>query len=80
MCQRNSSAEFLRAIPIYLLIVAGIHDSIIPIAVSKQVAELSAKVVYRPLYNSGHMGMMEDKIDALKAIREFMGVCLAEPM
>jgi pimeloyl-ACP methyl ester carboxylesterase len=76
MRDRESAIEFLRTLPIYLLVIAGIHDSIIPVAVSKQLAEIGPKVVYQPLEHSGHMGMLEDKQRALNAIRDFSNRCL----
>jgi len=76
MRDRESSTEFLRTLPIYLLVIAGIHDSIIPVAVSKQLAKLGPKVVYQPLEHAAHMGMMEDRLGALNAITEFSHKCL----
>ena len=76
MRDRESSADFLRSLPIYLLVIAGIHDSIIPIAVSMESAKLARKVVYWPLKYAAHMGMLEDKQDALHAIRKFVSNCL----
>jgi pimeloyl-ACP methyl ester carboxylesterase len=78
MRDRESAIEFLRTLPIYLLVIAGIHDSIIPMAVSKQLAELPPRVVYQTLERSGHMGMLEDRLGALKAIREFSNRCLTD--
>jgi pimeloyl-ACP methyl ester carboxylesterase len=78
MRDRESAIEFLRTLPIYLLVIAGIHDSIIPVAVSKQFAELAPKVVFQPLEHSAHMGMMEDRLGALNAIMEFSSRCITE--
>ncbi|MCX8492091.1 MAG: alpha/beta hydrolase, partial [Cyclobacteriaceae bacterium] len=76
MRDRESSIEFLRTLPIYLLVIAGVHDSIIPVAVLKQVAELAPKGVFKSLEKSAHMGMMEDRLEALNAIVEFSSMCL----
>lgn len=78
MRDREPSVEFLRSLPIYLLIIAGIHDSIIPLAVSKQLSELPPKVIYQTLEHSAHMGMLEDRLGALNAIREFSRRCLID--
>ncbi len=78
MRDRQSSVDFLRSLPIYLLVIAGIHDSIILEVVSKQIAELAPKFVYHPLEHSAHMGMMEDRRGALNAVMEFSSRCLAE--
>jgi pimeloyl-ACP methyl ester carboxylesterase len=78
MRDRDSSDEFLRSLPIYLLVIAGIQDSIIPLAVSKELSELAPKVLYQPLENAGHMGMMEDKEVAIEAVKRFCKRCLGE--
>jgi len=76
MRDRESSVDFLRSSPIYLLVIAGIHDCIIPVAVSMEFAKLAPKLAFQPLEHSGHMGMLEDKQQALHAIRKFVSNCL----
>jgi pimeloyl-ACP methyl ester carboxylesterase len=76
MRDRESSVDFLRSLPIYLLVIAGIHDSIIPVAVSMEFAKLAPKLAFQPLEHSGHMGMLEDNQEALHAIRKFASNCL----
>jgi hypothetical protein len=39
-------------------------------------AKLAPKLAFQPLEHSGHMGMLEDKQQALHAIRKFVSNCL----
>jgi pimeloyl-ACP methyl ester carboxylesterase len=57
------------------LILAGNHDSVVPLTVSKKMASLPNKPALVCLPSSGHMGMFEDKPDALNAIAGFARGC-----
>ena len=54
-----------------MLILAGRFDAIIPISVSEQIAALSGRATLKVLEFSGHMGMLEDREECLKSIRDF---------
>lgn len=54
-----------------LLILAGRFDAIIPLPVSEQMAALSGCATLKVLEFSGHMGMLEDREESAKSIRNF---------
>lgn len=54
-----------------MLILAGRHDAIITMPVSEQMATLSDSATLKMVELSGHMGMFEDRVECVKAIRDF---------
>lgn len=54
-----------------LLILAGRFDAIIPLTVSEQMAAISGRATLKVLEFSGHMGMLEDRDESAKSIRDF---------
>jgi pimeloyl-ACP methyl ester carboxylesterase len=73
MRERPSYEDFLKNFPGFVLILAGTHDSIIPLPMSEKAADLAPHTMFHILQNSGHMGMIESRPDSLKSIRQFAG-------
>jgi pimeloyl-ACP methyl ester carboxylesterase len=75
MRDRLSSEEFLKVYDGHVLVAAGIYDSIITYSASQQVSKLAPKTMFRPLQNTGHMGMFESPKDSVNCFREFVLWC-----
>ena len=56
------------------LLVAGEYDQIIPPAMGRQAASLSDKVEFVLMPNTAHFPMLEDPINYLKSVRQFLQV------
>ncbi len=54
-----------------VLILAGQYDAIVNLSISQQMAALSDRARLKVLECSGHMGMYEDRLESLKAVRDF---------
>lgn len=52
--------------------IFGVYDNLIPITVAKELANRHKKTRTDYLVNSGHMGFIEEKDQALKAISSFL--------
>ena len=75
MRDRSSYEGLLEDFVSYLLVIAGMDDSIVPKSVSVMAGSLAPKSELILLENTGHMGMLENKMVCLKAIREFTLRC-----
>ncbi len=71
MKDRPTSENFIQNIGSYLLILSGIYDSIIPHQTSIEASLLAKNAIFKPLDDTGHMGMFESANDALSAIVDF---------
>lgn len=60
MIQRPDRSELLRKIPKPVLIIAGEHDTAVPIKHSLEQSYLPELSYFHSLNNSGHMGMLEE--------------------
>jgi pimeloyl-ACP methyl ester carboxylesterase len=78
MRDRPSSEDFLRSFSNPFLVMAGVHDSVIPLSVLQQVSQWAAKTMFFALENTGHMGMFENKMDTIKCIRDFAEWCSSQ--
>ncbi|MEC4895299.1 MAG: alpha/beta hydrolase [Oscillatoria sp. PMC 1051.18] len=65
--------EFAK-ITVPTLLVAGEYDQIIPAAMGREAASLSARVEYFEIAETAHFPMLEDAPTYLQKIRDFVGV------
>jgi pimeloyl-ACP methyl ester carboxylesterase len=75
MRDRPSYEGLLVGFNSYLMVVAGINDSIIPKTVSISAGSLAPKSELILLENTSHMGMLENKMMCIKSISEFTLRC-----
>jgi len=78
MRDRPSREEWLPSFRNNLLIVAGHHDSLIPIHLLKHQSTLVSKSSFFELLEVGHMGMFEAPESAIEAIRRFTFTCFED--
>jgi len=71
MKERPTSENFIQNIGSYLMILSGIYDLVIPHQNSIEAAILAKTAIFKPLEDTGHMGMFESSNDALAAIVDF---------
>lgn len=71
MRDRPDRLPFLRAYKGDSLLIAGKHDSIIPLEMIEEQAAMNPNCTFCVLENSGHMGMFEDRTEAQRSIRSF---------
>jgi pimeloyl-ACP methyl ester carboxylesterase len=71
MKARPDRTEILKNTDKPVLFIIGMKDNFIPSDAARKQAELSDKIETVELKNSGHMGFIEEKTEALKAIAAF---------
>ncbi len=72
MRNRPSREEFLRQYIRPTLFIAGVHDEIIPLEISRKMSSIGSKSTFFVLPESGHMGMIESRLIAAEAIGRFL--------
>lgn len=72
MRDRPSREDFLKKYKGLTLVMAGEEDGVIPIEISRKMAELSPKITFLTLEKTGHMGMYENTGNAAKALIDFV--------
>lgn len=75
MKNRSGREGFLKSFCCPVLVVGGIHDSVIAISMLQQISMLAPKTIFEQLENTGHMGMFESQADSLTCIRKFALLC-----
>jgi len=74
MAMRKDRSGVMFAGKIPVLFIAGKEDRLIPVSVTEQI-RLPEKSEIRILEHSGHMGMIEEKDESLKIVKEFADKC-----
>jgi len=72
MRDRPSQEDFLKGYDGLTLVIAGEHDGVIPMEISKKMAQLSPKITFCTLGKTGHMGMYESTLASAEAIGKFL--------
>ena len=54
------------------LLIAGLHDNLIPRSVVESMMTVSQDIILVELQNSGHMGFVEEKETSVKILRDFI--------
>ena len=75
---RPAHLDFLSNSEKPILIIAGEHDSIIPIATLHEQSRLNAMIQFNALPETGHMGMYECANRASQIIKDFADLCYLE--
>lgn len=75
MRDRPSRVDWLKAFDNKLLIVAGDSDSVIPLSLLQDQADVMPRAELNILKNTGHMGMYESQTDAGSIIKNFTFEC-----
>lgn len=77
MRDRPDQASRLKSFEFPLGIMAGRFDTVLPMAVLREQAELAQKPHFYLLQESGHMGMIEEPENALQALATFVKLAVA---
>lgn len=72
MRDRPSAVEVLAQAKVPILILAGQYDPVISLESLQKQAELSKKITFKILTDTGHMGMFEAREEACEAINNFI--------
>jgi len=72
MKERPDRQRVLRELTVPVLIVAGKKDNYIPFNLAQEHYELSKNIDMLILENSGHMGFVEEKHEALEGVKYFL--------
>lgn len=72
MRDRPSREDFLKKYKGLTLVIAGEEDGVIPMEISRKMAELSPKITFCTLGKTGHMGMYESTKICAEALVTFV--------
>lgn len=75
MRDRKDRIAILKNSSFPILFIAGIDDTTVPVAVSKQQSDLPSKPHSCYLLNTAHMGMIEQKEQTISELSNFLKVC-----
>lgn len=74
MRNRPERLEVLKNAQVPVLLIAGAEDAVIPAEKISYQSSLPARCQFTLLSKSGHMGMVEEPEEAIKAIETFVGI------
>ena len=72
MRDREDSRSWVSSFSKPVLMIAGTEDNAVPIELSREQAELSEKIQFHELNNTGHMGMYEQQNSSFEIIKNFL--------
>jgi len=72
MIERPDQQEFIKNCTKPMLFIFGCHDNFISKEVAEQMVSLNTDIKLRWLFNSGHMGFIEEESKSLKILIDFI--------
>jgi pimeloyl-ACP methyl ester carboxylesterase len=78
MRDRPSRDNFIKSYKSPFMIIAGVHDLVVPFSVLQEVSLWATKTMFFALENTGHMGMLENREGTIKYFQEFAERCQEE--
>ncbi|MCX7863212.1 MAG: alpha/beta hydrolase [Bacteroidales bacterium] len=75
MAERKDRSFLLHSLPFPLLWIYGKHDQLFNCELAEKFSTQNQRLIKMLLPNAGHMGMIEEKENVIKAIKQFLLLC-----